>query len=92
MLAVGLSPGPLGAARSALWSRGARQSQQVWVVGVPSRCGWWGSQQVWVGGPSWAVAQTERVKQLAKLGKAHKFLLINEWMNSVPYSMNVVWQ
>ena len=75
MLAVGLSPGPLGAARSALWSRGARQSQQVWV-----------------GGPSWAVAQTERVKQLAKLGKAHKFLLINEWMNSVPYSMNVVWQ
>ena len=85
MLAVGLSPGPLGAARSALWSRGAWWSQQVWVVGVPAGV-------CWGGGPSWAVAQTERVKQLAKLGKAHKFLLINEWMNSVPYSMNVVWR
>ena len=54
--------------------------------GGPSRCVLGG------GDPSWAVAQTERVKQLAKLGKAHKFLLINEWMNSVPYSMNVVWR
>lgn len=32
-LAAGLSPGPLGAAWSALWSRGARGPRQVWVVG-----------------------------------------------------------